>query len=130
MALSESGPSLIRRAHAVHPVTCVEQEWSLWSRDIEESIVPVCKELGIGILAYSPLGRGFLTGMVKRPEELPEGDYRKNGQPRLQVWQHDDGRVSVHVSDTGCQQLICGISKRLSDTPRQLHHVRLVRQHA
>lgn len=62
IGLSEAAASVIRRAHNVHPLYCVEQEWSLWSRDIEEKIVPTCKELGIRVVAYSPLGRGFLTG--------------------------------------------------------------------
>ena len=87
MGLSEVGPTLIRKAHAIHPLTCVEQEWSLWSRDIEAGIVPTCRELGIGIMAYSPLGRGFLTGQLT-PEslaELPDSDWRKH-MPRAQVW--------------------------------------------
>jgi aryl-alcohol dehydrogenase-like predicted oxidoreductase len=71
----------------VHPVTCIEQEWSLWSRDIEVGLVPACKELGVGIMAYSPLGRGFLTGALT-PEALQQldgSDVRVLGQPRLQV---------------------------------------------
>jgi aryl-alcohol dehydrogenase-like predicted oxidoreductase len=84
---SEVGPSLIRKAHAIHPLTCVEQEWSLWSRDIEAGIVPTCKELGIGVMAYSPLGRGFLTGAIDKSalEGLAAGDYRLRGKPRLQA---------------------------------------------
>lgn len=87
VGLSEVGPSLIRKAHAIHPLTCVEQEWSLWSRDIERSIVPVCKELGIGVCAYSPLGRGFLTGSITKESmsELGATDFRRVAQPRLQV---------------------------------------------
>jgi aryl-alcohol dehydrogenase-like predicted oxidoreductase len=87
VGLSEVGPSLIRKAHAIHPLTCVEQEWSLWSRDIEAGIVPTCKELGIGVMAYSPLGRGFLTGAIDKSalEGLAAGDYRRRGQPRLQA---------------------------------------------
>lgn len=90
VGLSEVGPSLIRRAHAIHPLTCVEQEWSLWSRDIESSIVPVCKDLGIGVLAYSPLGRGFLTGALTKEavNELGATDFRRVAQPRLQVRTH------------------------------------------
>ena len=87
VGLSEVGPSLIRKAHAIHPLTCVEQEWSLWSRDIETGIVPTCKELGIGILAYSPLGRGFLTGTVTAEslKELAPSDFRTFGCPRMQA---------------------------------------------
>lgn len=84
VGLSEVTPDEIRAAHAIHPLTCVEQEWSLWSRDIEAGIVPVCRELGIGVLAYSPLGRGFLTGALD-VTKLPPGDFRVFGQPRLQV---------------------------------------------
>jgi aryl-alcohol dehydrogenase-like predicted oxidoreductase len=87
VGLSKVSASLIRRAHAVYPLTCVEEEWSLWSRDIEESVVPVCKELGIGILAYSPLGSGFLTGAIDKAAlaGLAKNDFRIVGMPRLQV---------------------------------------------
>ena len=74
IGISEAAASTIRRAHAVHPLYCIEQEWSLWARDIEESIVPTCRELGVKIVAYSPLGRGFLTGQLKDRESLK--DYR------------------------------------------------------
>lgn len=67
IGLSEASPEVIRRAHAVHPITCVQQEWSLYTRDLEEDIVPVCKELGIGIVPYSPLGRGFLSDDMVAP---------------------------------------------------------------
>lgn len=78
IGLSEASASTIRRAHAVHPIACIEQEWSLWARDIEEEIVPTCKELGIKIVAYSPLGRGFLTGSIKGRDDptLDPHDYR------------------------------------------------------
>lgn len=87
VGLSEVGPSVIRAAHAIHPLTCVEQEWSLWSRDVERGIVPTCRELGIGVLAYSPLGRGFLTGALTKEAvaDLGAGDFRRVAQPRLQV---------------------------------------------
>jgi len=81
--LSEAGEATIRRAHAVHPVTALQSEWSLWERNLEERIVAVVRELGIGIVPFSPLGRGFLAGNVKRAEEYPEGDYRR-GDPRFQ----------------------------------------------
>ena len=76
LGLSEAGAETIRRAHAVHPITAVQTEWSLWSRDIETEIAPVCAELGIGIVAYSPLGRGFLTGRIGSPADLDENDIR------------------------------------------------------
>lgn len=76
LGLSEAGPETIRRAHAVHPIAALQSEYSLWERDVEEEILPLCRELGIGFVPYSPLGRGFLTGQIKRREDLPEGDYR------------------------------------------------------
>ncbi|CAH8330723.1 unnamed protein product [Eruca vesicaria subsp. sativa] len=83
IGLSEASASTIRRAHAVHPITAVQIEWSLWSRDVEEDIIPTCRELGIGIVAYSPLGRGFLAAGPKLAENLEDDDYRK-GLPRFQ----------------------------------------------
>ena len=81
--LSEAGEGTIRRAHAVHPLTALQSEYSLWERNLEERIIPTLRELGIGLVAFSPLGRGFLAGDVKRAEEYPEGDYRR-GDPRFQ----------------------------------------------
>ncbi len=81
--LSEAGEQTIRRAHAVHPVAALQSEYSLWERNLEERIIPVIRELGIGLVPFSPLGRGFLAGNVKRAEEYPEGDYRR-GDPRFQ----------------------------------------------
>src|ERR1700750_2756345 len=81
--LSEAGVANIRRAHAVHPVSALQSEYSLWERNLEAEIIPVLRELGIGLVPFSPLGRGFLTGDVKRAEEYPEGDYRR-GDPRFQ----------------------------------------------
>ncbi|HEY0159170.1 MAG TPA: aldo/keto reductase [Thermoanaerobaculia bacterium] len=81
--LSEAGEQTIRRAHAVHPVTALQSEYSLWERNLEEGIIPLLRELGIGLVPFSPLGRGFLAGSVKRAEEYPEGDYRR-GDPRFQ----------------------------------------------
>lgn len=83
LGLSEASASTIRRAHAVHPITAVQSEYSLWSRDVEDEVIPTCRELGIGFVPYSPLGRGFLTGRFKRPEDLPEDDYRRFS-PRFQ----------------------------------------------
>ncbi|WP_082403745.1 aldo/keto reductase [Saccharothrix sp. NRRL B-16348] len=83
IGLSEAGAETIRRAHAVHPVAAVQTEWSLWSRDIEAEVVPTCRELGIGVVAYSPLGRGFLTGKYTSKEDFAPGDFRLAGQPRF-----------------------------------------------
>jgi aryl-alcohol dehydrogenase-like predicted oxidoreductase len=81
--LSEAGVKNIRRAHAVHPVSALQSEYSLWERNLEPEIIPLLRELGIGLVPFSPLGRGFLTGEVKRAEEYPEGDFRR-GDPRYQ----------------------------------------------
>ncbi len=83
LGLSEAGPETIRRAHAVHPITALQSEYSLWSRDVEDEILPLCRSLGIGFVAYSPLGRGFLTGRFQRIEDLPDDDYRRHS-PRFQ----------------------------------------------
>ncbi|MEO8635044.1 MAG: aldo/keto reductase [Gemmatimonadales bacterium] len=83
LGLSEAGVETIRRAHAVHPITALQSEYSLWSRDVEDEILPLCRELGIGFVAYSPLGRGFLTGRFQRIEDLPDDDYRRHS-PRFQ----------------------------------------------
>ncbi|MDX3853106.1 aldo/keto reductase [Streptomyces sp. AK02-01A] len=77
LGLSEAAPDTIRRAHAVHPITAVQTEWSLWSRDIEKEVVPLTRELGIGVVPYSPLGRGMLTGTITSFDDLPENDYRR-----------------------------------------------------
>lgn len=83
IGLSEAGPETLRRAYAVHPITALQSEYSLWSRDPEDKILDICRELGIGFVAYSPLGRGFLTGQIKQFEDLPEDDYRRHS-PRFQ----------------------------------------------
>jgi aryl-alcohol dehydrogenase-like predicted oxidoreductase len=83
IGLSEAPADLIRRAHAVHPIAAVETEYSLWSREVEDEVLPVLRELGIGLVPYSPLGRGFLTGQIKKFEDLPEDDYRRY-YPRFQ----------------------------------------------
>lgn len=83
LGLSEAAPATIRRAHAVHRITALQTEYSLWSREPEEEILPTVRELGIGFVAYSPLGRGFLTGRFQSPEDLPEGDWRRSS-PRFQ----------------------------------------------
>ncbi len=78
IGLSEAGPDTIRRAHKVHPITAVQTEYSIWTRDPEDGVLQKCRELGIGFVAYSPLGRGFLTGEIKRWEDIPDDDYRKH----------------------------------------------------
>jgi len=83
LGLSEAAPGTIRRAHRVHPISALQTEYSLWTRDPEEEILPVCRELGISFVAYSPLGRGFLTGRFTHYEDLAPGDWRRN-QPRFQ----------------------------------------------
>ena len=83
LGLSEAAPETIRRAHEVHPISALQTEYSLWSRDVEDEILPTIRELGIGFVAYSPLGRGFLTGRIGRFEDLPEGDFRRTS-PRFQ----------------------------------------------
>jgi aryl-alcohol dehydrogenase-like predicted oxidoreductase len=82
LGLSAAAPATIRRAHAVHPITALQSEYSLWSRDPEADILPTVRELGIGFVAYSPLGRGFLTGQIKSPDDLPADDYRRD-HPRF-----------------------------------------------
>ncbi|MFF8899444.1 aldo/keto reductase [Streptomyces lydicus] len=82
LGLSEASAATLRRAHAVHPIAALQSEWSLWTRDLEQEIVPVCRELGIGLVPFSPLGRGFLTGRYTSVEGLPESDVRRT-QPRF-----------------------------------------------
>jgi aryl-alcohol dehydrogenase-like predicted oxidoreductase len=82
IGLSEAAPDTIRRAHATHPITAVQSEYSLWSRDIEAEVLPTLRELGIGLVAYSPIGRGFLAGRFTDPQQLDEGDFRRSN-PRF-----------------------------------------------
>jgi aryl-alcohol dehydrogenase-like predicted oxidoreductase len=83
LGLSEAAPDTIRRAHAVHPITALQTEYSLWTRDPEDAILPTVRELGIGFVAYSPLGRGFLSGQITSIDDLAEDDFRRRG-PRFQ----------------------------------------------
>src|SRR6185312_4533284 len=78
LGLSEAAPATIRRAAKVHPIAALQTEYSLWSRDPEQEILPTCRELGIGFVAYSPLGRGFLTGKIKSYEDLAPDDWRRS----------------------------------------------------
>jgi aryl-alcohol dehydrogenase-like predicted oxidoreductase len=84
IGLSEAAPETIRRANAVHPITALQSEYSLWTRGVEAEIIPTCRELGIGFVAYSPLGRGFLTGRFTSPDDLDEGDFRRTN-PRFEA---------------------------------------------
>ncbi|MEV6128507.1 aldo/keto reductase [Streptomyces violaceusniger] len=95
LGLSEAGADTIRRAHAVHPIAALQSEWSLWTRDLEHEIAPVCRELGIGLVPFSPLGRGFLTGRYTSTEGLPEGDVRRT-QPRFA-----DGNLEKNLAIVG-----------------------------
>jgi aryl-alcohol dehydrogenase-like predicted oxidoreductase len=99
IGLSEAGAATIRRAHAVHPITAVQTEYSLWTRDVEQEILPTLEELEIALVAYSPLGRGFLSGRFSAPEELDEGDFRRYG-PRFtgQNLEHNR-RLAERVSE-------------------------------
>ncbi|KAL8211366.1 hypothetical protein R6Q57_005803 [Mikania cordata] len=106
IGLSEASAETIRRAHAVHPITAIQLEWSLWSRDVEQEIIPTCRELGIGIVAYSPLGRGFFSSGPKMLEKLEDGDFRKN-LPRFQPENVEHNkilyeRVNELASKKGC----------------------------
>ena len=83
LGLSEAGADTIRRAHAVHPITALQTEWSLWSREIEGDILATCRESGVGLVPYSPLGRGFLTGRFRSSADFADGDFRRVGQPRF-----------------------------------------------
>ncbi len=96
LGLSEASAETIRRAAAVHPIAAVQSEYSLWERDVEADILPVVRELGIGFVPYSPLGRGFLTGQITRREDLPEGDYRRN-DPRYSEENFDRNMQLVEV---------------------------------
>ncbi len=106
LGLSEAGPDTIRRAHAVYPITALQTEYSLWSRDPEDEILPTVRELGIGFVPYSPLGRGFLTGQIRSPDDFDEADYRRSS-PRFQgnAFQRNldlVDAVSAIAVDKGC----------------------------
>jgi aryl-alcohol dehydrogenase-like predicted oxidoreductase len=104
LGLSEAGEDTIRRAHAVHPISALQSEYSLWERNLETDIIPALRELGIGLVPFSPLGRGFLTGTAKRAEDYPEGDYRR-GDPRFQGENYDANmRAAAVVQDLAKQK--------------------------
>ncbi|MEN3315637.1 MAG: hypothetical protein V7605_1871 [Acidimicrobiaceae bacterium] len=107
LGLSEAGAATIRRAQAVHPITALQTEYSLWTRDVEAEILPTVRELGIGFVAYSPLGRGFLTGAYRSAADLPEGDSRAGRFPRFEQANFDRNlalvdRVSELAARKGC----------------------------
>ena len=106
LGLSEASAATIRRAHATHPIAAVQSEWSLWTRDPEATVLPTCRELGIGFVPFSPLGRGFLSGDIRNPVDLAPGDFRR-GLPRFQGenFEHNLERVDtvrVLASSKGC----------------------------
>jgi len=104
LGLSEAGEETIRRAHAVHPISALQSEYSLWERNLEPRILPLLRELGVGLVPFSPLGRGFLTGTARRAEEYPEGDYRK-GDPRYQGQNYDaNQRAAAAVRALGARR--------------------------
>jgi aryl-alcohol dehydrogenase-like predicted oxidoreductase len=111
LGLSEAGARTIRRAHAVHPISALQSEYSLWERNLEPEIIPVLRELGIGLVPFSPLGRGFLTGTARRAEEYPESDYR-HGDPRFQGANFD---ANVRAADA-----VRALASRRGATPGQL----------
>ena len=104
LGLSEAGEQTIRRAHAVHPISALQSEYSLWERNLEPRIIPLLRELGIGLVPFAPLGRGFLTGAVKRAEDYPDGDFRR-GDPRYQGENFDaNTRAAVAVRELGARK--------------------------
>jgi aryl-alcohol dehydrogenase-like predicted oxidoreductase len=109
--LSEAGEKTIRRAHAVYPVTALQSEYSLWERNLEAQIIPALRELGIGLVPFSPLGRGFLTGTAQRAEDYPEGDFRR-GDPRFQGANYD--------ANMGAASVVKEIAERKKTTPGQI----------
>jgi aryl-alcohol dehydrogenase-like predicted oxidoreductase len=111
VGLSEAGEQTIRRAHAVHPISALQSEYSLWERNLDPRIIPTLRELGIGLVPFAPLGRGFLTGTAQRAESYPEGDFRRN-DPRLQGSNFDANmRIAATVQD---------LAKRKGATPGQV----------
>jgi aryl-alcohol dehydrogenase-like predicted oxidoreductase len=111
IGLSEAAPATIRRANAVHPISALQTEFSLWTRDPEEEILPTCRELGIGFVSYSPLGRGFLTDAFKTKEDLPPNDVRRN-HPRFQEGNFEKNRSVA--------EKVAGMAERKKCTPAQL----------
>jgi aryl-alcohol dehydrogenase-like predicted oxidoreductase len=111
LGLSEAAPATVRRAHAVHPITALQTEYSLWSREPENGLLATCRELNIGFVPYSPLGRGFLTGRFASPDDLPEGDWRRNN-PRF--------RGDNFYANLGIVHRVQGLAARKHCTAAQL----------
>jgi aryl-alcohol dehydrogenase-like predicted oxidoreductase len=111
LGLSEAGEETIRRAQAVHPIAALQSEYSLWERNLEARIIPLLRELGIGLVPFAPLGRGFLTGTAQRAEEFPENDFRRN-DPRLQG-KNFDANMSIAA-------MVQELAKRKGATPAQV----------
>ena len=111
IGLSEASAKTIERAHAVHPITAVQSEYSLWTRDPEAEVLPMCRKLGIGLVPYSPLGRGFLTGAIKSADDFEEDDYRRNS-PRFQG---ENFKRNLALVDE-----VRGLAKQIGATPSQL----------
>lgn len=110
LGLSEAGPETIRAAHAVHPIAAVQSEYSLQSRDVENDILDLCRELGIGFVAYSPLGRGLLTGAITSPDDLPADDWRRNS-PRFQGEAFDHNLALVEACREVAAELDCTLAQ-------------------
>jgi aryl-alcohol dehydrogenase-like predicted oxidoreductase len=110
LGLSEAAPATIRRAHAVHPITAVQSEYSLWTRDPEDEVLPTCRTLGIGFVPYSPLGRGFLTGIFGSPDDLPDND-RRRIFPRFQKANFDRNLELVHKLESLAERKSCTLAQ-------------------
>ena len=119
LGLSEASAKTIRRAHKVHPISALQSEYSLWERNLEPRIIPLLRQLGIGLVAFAPLGRGFLSGTVQRAESFPEGDFRRN-DPRLQGANFD---ANVRIAST-----VQEMAKRKGATPAQIALAWLLRR--
>lgn len=109
--LSEAGAEVIRRAHAVQPVSALQSEYSLWERNLEAEIIPVLRELGIGLVPFSPLGRGFLAGVAQRAEDFAEGDFRRHNDPRIQGTNFD--------ANLNAAQAVVAFARKRNLTPAQ-----------
>ena len=120
IGLSEVGGAYLRQAHAVHPVAALQSEYSLWERGLELDVLPVARELGITLVPFSPLGRGFLTGAPRRAEDYPEGDYRRTGDPRLQGDNFERNQQAASV--------VSEVAARTGCTPAQVALAWLLRQ--
>jgi len=112
LGLSEASAATLRRAHAVHPITALQTEYSLFSREIEEEILPTCVELGVSLVAYSPLGRGLLTGSYTEAWQPPDGDFRKVAQPRF-----EGGNLAANVA---LVEVVKEVARRRGATPAQV----------